>query len=120
VVIFDQDRRLRYEGRVDNNPRESLVTRQDARLALAAVLAGKTISPARTPSVGCSTKWLYKEEGRREELAGIEKLPVRLRPVSADELRALRKNSTGKLLLIDFWATWCGPCGKELPAFETM
>ncbi len=40
VFIFDQDRKLRYEGRVDNNPREPLVTRRDARLALDAMLAG--------------------------------------------------------------------------------
>ena len=105
VFIFDQDRKLRYEGRVDNNPRENLVSRRDARLALDAVLAGKPVETAKTPAVGCSTKWLYKEEGRREEMAEIEKKPVSIKPVSIDDLRTLRKNTTGKLLLVDFWAT---------------
>ena len=26
----------------------------------------------------------------------------------------------GKVILLNFWATWCGPCRVEMPAIETL
>ena len=120
LFIFDSERKLRYEGRVDNNPRENLVTARDARNAIDALLGGKPVKVAKTPSVGCSTKWMYKEEGRKEELAEIEAQTVNVKSVNADGLKSLRKNASEKMILVNLWATWCGPCFAELPELENM
>ncbi|HVN05394.1 MAG TPA: redoxin family protein, partial [Bryobacteraceae bacterium] len=120
VFVFDQERKLRYEGRVDSSQREALAKRQDARLAIDAVLAGQPVAVPKTPAVGCSTKWAYKQAGGEAEMARIAKEPVALEPAGLDQLKALRKNFTGKVLLVDFWATWCGPCTAEFPEFQKM
>ena len=120
VFVFDQDRKLQYQGRVDSSQREPLAKRQDARLAIDAVLNGKPVEMQQTPTVGCSIKWAYKEASGEEEMAKIAKEPVPLDPADLDQLRALRKNGTGKVLLVDFWATWCGPCTAEFPEFQKM
>ena len=60
VFVFDQDRKLRYEGRFDNNYRIESVKTQDARDAIDALLAHKDLAVTHTGVFGCSTKWAEK------------------------------------------------------------
>jgi thiol-disulfide isomerase/thioredoxin len=36
------------------------------------------------------------------------------------ELEKILKNPENKLFVVNFWATWCPPCVKELPYFEKV
>jgi len=119
VFIFDKERKLRYQGRIDNNYREELIKTQDARNAIEALLAEQPVAVPQTGVFGCSTKWNEKEASRIADLKKIEAEPVPLEMASADDLKKLRANPTGKLLLVSFWATWCGPCLHEFPDMET-
>jgi peroxiredoxin len=121
AFVFDQQRILRYEGRIDSNPREELVTKHEVRDAIDDLLTGKPVQVTDTPAVGCSTKWAYKEAGAKAEIAEGEEKPVSVEMVTADQVTALRKNvGTNKLLLVNFWATWCGPCTVEFPELQKM
>lgn len=40
--------------------------------------------------------------------------------IKFDKLDNLIHQRIGKITVINFWATWCGPCIKELPYFEAL
>jgi len=57
--LFDRDRKLVYRGQLDDSrPGNDVpVTGKDLRGAIAAVLAGESVSPEQKPSIGCNIKW---------------------------------------------------------------
>ena len=113
AFIFDQQRHLRYEGRIDNSYRTELVKTQDARNAIDALLAHKEVAVKHTGVFGCSTKWSEKSAGRQAALEKINEEPVTVETISKSELSKLRTNPSHQMMLVDFWATWCGSCIVE-------
>lgn len=119
VFLFDQDRKLRYSGRIDDSDVKT-VTSHDTRSAIDAILAGQPVPVEKTRVFGCSTKWSDKREDAKASLAKWDQEPVELAAIDEAGVAKLAKNETDKLLVVNVWATWCGPCVAELPELVTI
>ena len=115
MFIFDKERKLQYQGRIDNAPVEARVTVLDARAALDALVAGKPVAVSHTPVFGCNTKWSDITEDKEKQEKAWQANPVTMEPATAATLKALRANSAGKTLMVTFWSTKCARCAAEFP-----
>jgi thiol-disulfide isomerase/thioredoxin len=50
----------------------------------------------------------------------VGKNSLELEVVDFSGLESLLNKKDGKVYVVNFWATWCGPCVKELPFFERI
>ncbi|MDX2024632.1 MAG: redoxin domain-containing protein [Deltaproteobacteria bacterium] len=121
AFVFDKARKLRYSGRVDDSERVKLVKKQDLRDAITALLTNKPIETPVQKAFGCSTKWSNKRADVKDYWSKIAKEPVTVKPLPIKDAQALRANKdSGKFRLVNFWATWCGPCVTEFPELMQM
>lgn len=121
IFVFDKDRKLRYTGRIDDMENPAKTPKSlDARNAIDAVLAGKEIAVPVTKTFGCSIKWAEKKDWIDKAQIQWAKEPVKLDTISASRIATVVKNHSGRLRLINLWATWCGPCVAEFDDLVTL
>lgn len=120
AFVFDSNRKLKYEGRIDISEKPGTAHGEDLRTAISSVLEGKPVSPATTKVFGCSMKWSWKAEYTRQLYKKWAELPVSVNDITVDGVKELIQNKSKKLRLINIWATWCGPCTMEFPDFITI
>ncbi len=120
VFVFDKERKLRYTGGIDNSEDPRQANKQFLRDAIDAMLAGREVAVKQTKTFGCSIKWADKRKSVEKAFEQWAKEPVKAEMIDANGVRQLMKNDSGKLRLVNVWATWCGPCVIEFPELVTI
>ena len=66
------------------------------------------------------TDSIPNKEMPKDDLKTSENKSNKIPSINFEELQPLLSKNNDTTYVVNFWATWCKPCVKELPAFEKL
>lgn len=111
-------RRKAYRGGVQGGRARLTMSRSLQIIAIVAVAVGVTLivaSNLRKPArnVGESARQEQEVVPAGDKAADFKLEQLNGTTLSLDQLK-------GKVVFLNIWATWCGPCREEMPSMETL
>lgn len=61
-----------------------------------------------------------RDAAARQQLGDRAKLPIELAFTAVDGRKVNLRDLRGKVVLMEFWATWCAPCKEEIPNIKKI
>ncbi|HEY1686012.1 MAG TPA: TlpA disulfide reductase family protein [Tepidisphaeraceae bacterium] len=80
----------------------------------------KLLAIAKNDAKGQAAEQIAQQLDSAMKLHALENKPLTLSQTAVDGKMFSTANWKGKVILVDFWATWCEPCREELPRVKKI
>jgi len=85
-----------------------------------ALLIGMIIPDSRKVISSTIIRYTMFQPGENSEVIFVDESDLSWKLISLDGATALLSDFKGKVIFLNFWATWCPPCRSEMPSIQSL